>query len=61
VNNISQNVKVKQVKKTTIRTVEIIPQVKDYKLYTDAEFQAMMNKQYAECDIMMNNFLRLKS
>ncbi|WP_434501624.1 M56 family metallopeptidase [Prevotella sp.] len=49
VNNASQNVKVKQVKKTTIETVEIIPQVKGDKVYTDAEFQAMMNKQYAEC------------
>ena len=49
VNNTSQNVKVKQVKKTTIETVEIIPQIKGHKLYTDAEFQAMMNKQYAEC------------
>jgi len=49
VNNAPQNVKVKQVKKTTIETVEIIPQIKGDKLYTDAEFQAMMNKQYAEC------------
>ena len=49
VRNAPQNVKVKQVKKTTIETVEIIPQIKDDKLYTDAEFQAMMNKQYAEC------------
>lgn len=49
VNNAPQNVKVKQVKKTTIETVEIIPQIKDDKLYTDADFQAMMNKEYAEC------------
>ena len=49
VSNASQNVKVKQIKKTTIETVEIIPQIKGDKLYTDAEFQAMMNKQYAEC------------
>ena len=50
VRNAPQNVKVKQVKKTTIETVEIIPQIKGDKLYTDAEFQAMMNKKYAECE-----------
>ena len=42
-------IKVKQVKTRTINTVEIIPEIKDGKVYTDAEFQAMMDKKYAEC------------
>ena len=42
-------IKVKQVKTRTTHTVEIIPEIKDGKVYTDAEFQAMMDKKYAEC------------
>ena len=41
--------KVKQVEIRTIHTVEIIPEVQDAKVYTDAEFQTMMDKKYAEC------------
>lgn len=42
-------IKVKQVKTNTLTTVEIIPEIKDAKAYNDAEFQAMMDKMYAEC------------
>lgn len=42
-------IKVKQVKTNTLTTVEIIPEIKDAKAYNDAEFQAMMDKKYAEC------------
>lgn len=42
-------IKVKQVKTNTLTTVEIIPEIKDTKAYNDAEFQAMMDKKYAEC------------
>ena len=41
--------KVKQVEIRTIHTVEIIPEVKNAKVYTDADFQTMMDKKYAEC------------
>ena len=42
-------IKVKQVKTNTLTTVEIIPEIKDAKAYNDTEFQAMMDKKYAEC------------
>ena len=42
-------IKVKQVKANTLTTVEIIPEIKDAKAYNDTEFQAMMDKKYAEC------------
>jgi len=42
-------IKVKQVKTKTLKTVEIIPEIKDTKVYTDAEFQTMMDKKYTEC------------
>ena len=42
-------IKVKQVKTNTLTTLEIIPEIKDAKAYNDAEFQAMMDKKYAEC------------
>jgi len=43
-------IKVKQVKANTLTTVEIIPEIKDAKAYNDTEFQAMMDKKYAECN-----------
>src|SRR5574344_541645 len=42
-------IKVKQVKTNTLTTLEIIPEIKDAKAYNDTEFQAMMDKKYAEC------------
>lgn len=42
-------IKVKQVKTRTLKTLEIIPEIKDSKAYNVAEFQAMMDKKYAEC------------